>query len=82
MPQYKEQGWFALLAPRGTPQPILERISKAMKAAVEDEQVKKGFEASGAVPLWIALGDVKKWHHDEIAKYRDIITKAGIEKIE
>ena len=28
------------------------------------------------------LDQVKAWHHGEIAKYRDIITKAGIEKIE
>jgi tripartite-type tricarboxylate transporter receptor subunit TctC len=82
MPQYKERGWFALLAPAGTPKPILEKLNKEMKAAVEDPQVKKGFETAGADPMWMPLDQVKKWHHDEIAKYRDIITKAGIEKIE
>ena len=82
MPQYKERGWFALLAPAGTPKPILERINKEMKAAVEDPQVKKGFETAGADTMWMPLDQVKKWHHDEIARYRDIITKAGIDKIE
>ena len=82
LPQYKERGWFALLAPHGTPQPILERLSKEMKAAIEDPQVKKGFEASGAEPMWMPLDKVKTWHHNEIAKYRDIITKAGIAQIE
>ena len=82
MPQYKESGWFALLAPAGTPKPILERLSKEMKAATEEPQVQKGFQASGAVPMHIALDQVKKWHHDEIAKYRGIIEKAGIAKIE
>jgi tripartite-type tricarboxylate transporter receptor subunit TctC len=82
MPQYKERGWFALLAPAGTPKPILEKLNKEMKAAVEDPQVKKGFETAGAETMWMPLDQVKKWHHDEIAKYRDIITKAGIEKIE
>jgi len=82
MPQYKERGWFALLAPAGTPKPILEKLNKEMKAAIEDPQVKKGFETAGAEPLWMPLDQVKKWHHDEIAKYRDIITKAGIAQIE
>jgi tripartite-type tricarboxylate transporter receptor subunit TctC len=82
MPQYKERGWFALLAPAGTPKPILERLSKEMKAAVEDPQVKKAFETAGAETMWMPLGEVKKWHHSEIEKYRDIITKAGIAKIE
>jgi len=82
MPQYKERGWFALLAPAGTPKPILEKLNKEMKAAVEDPQVKKGFETAGAETMWMPIDQVKQWHHAEIAKYRDIITKAGIEKIE
>ena len=82
MPQYKERGWFALLAPAGTPKPILERINKEVKAAVEDPQVKKGFETAGAETMWMSLDQIKKWHHDEIDKYRTIIAKAGIPQIE
>ena len=82
MPQYKERGWFALLAPAGTPKPILERINKEVKAAVEDPQVKKGFETAGAETMWMPLDQIKKWHHDEIDKYRTIIAKAGIPQIE
>jgi tripartite-type tricarboxylate transporter receptor subunit TctC len=82
MLEYKERGWFALLAPAGTPNPVLETLNKAMKAAVEDPQVKKGFETAGAETMWMPLDQVKKWHHDEIAKYRNIIGKAGIAQIE
>ena len=82
MPQYKERGWFALLAPAGTPKAIVERLNKEVKAAVEDPQVKKGFETAGAETMWMPLDQIKKWHHDEIAKYRDIIGKAGIAQIE
>ena len=49
-----------------------------MKAALNDPQVKKGFEKAGAETMWLPLDQVKKFHHDEITKYRDIITKAGI----
>jgi tripartite-type tricarboxylate transporter receptor subunit TctC len=82
MPQYKVNGWFALLAPAGTPKPIVERLSKEMKAALEDPQVKKGFDSAGAETMYIPLEQVKKFHRDEIVKYRDIITKAGIAQIE
>ena len=82
MPEYKVNGWFALLAPGGTPKPIIERLSKEMKAALDDPAVKKGFDGAGAETLYLPLDQVKKWHHDEIAKYRDIITKAGIAQIE
>jgi tripartite-type tricarboxylate transporter receptor subunit TctC len=82
VPGYKYDSWFGVMAPAGTPKPILEKLNKEMKAAVEDPQVKKGFETAGAETLWMPLDQVKQWHHAEIAKYRDIITKAGIEKIE
>ncbi len=82
MPEYKVNGWFALLAPAGTPKPILERLSKEMKTALDDPAVKKGFDGAGAEAMYLPLDQVKKWHHAEIEKYRDIITKAGIAQIE
>ena len=82
MPQYKVNGWFALLAPAGTPKPVLEKLNKEMKAALDDPQVKKGFDNAGAETMWMPLDEIKKWHHGEVAKYRDIITKAGIAQIE
>jgi tripartite-type tricarboxylate transporter receptor subunit TctC len=82
LPQYKINGWFALLAPKGTPKAILERLHKETADALNDPQVKHGFETAGAETMLVPLADAKKWQHDEIAKYTDIIAKAGIPKIE
>jgi tripartite-type tricarboxylate transporter receptor subunit TctC len=82
MPEYKVNGWFALLAPAGTPKPVVEKLNKEVKAALDDPQVKKGFDSAGAETMWLPIDQVKKFHHDEIAKYRGIITKAGIAQIE
>jgi len=82
LPNYREQGWFALLAPARTPRPILERLNKEVADAVKDPLVKTAFEKAGAQTLWMPLDQVKKWHHDEIARFRDVITRAGIDKIE
>jgi len=82
LPQYKVNGWFALLAPKGTPQPILERLNKEVIDALNDPKVKQGFEKAGAETIAIPLAAAKKFHHEEIAKYRDIITKAGIPQIQ
>ena len=57
-------------------------LSKELADAVKDPAVKAGFEKVGAETMWMPLDQVKQWHKGEIAKYRDIITKAGIEKIE
>jgi tripartite-type tricarboxylate transporter receptor subunit TctC len=82
LPQYKVNGWFALLAPGGTPKPILERLNKELHAALNDPQVKAGFESAGAEVMMMGLEESKKFHAAEIVKYRDIITKAGIQKID
>jgi tripartite-type tricarboxylate transporter receptor subunit TctC len=81
LPEYKINGWFALLAPKGTPKPILERLHKETAAALNDPQVKQGFEKAGAETLLVPLDQARKWQRDEIAKYTGIIAKAGIPKI-
>jgi tripartite-type tricarboxylate transporter receptor subunit TctC len=82
LPAYKVSGWFALLAPAGTPKPILEKLNKEMTAALNDPAVRKGFETAGAVTMALPLDKAKKFHADEIVKYRDIIAKAGIPQIQ
>jgi tripartite-type tricarboxylate transporter receptor subunit TctC len=82
VPEYKFNGWFALLAPHGTPKPILERLNKELNAALKDPQVVQAFEKQGAVAMGIPFDQAKKFHHDEVIKYHDIITKAGIKQIE
>ncbi len=82
LPEYKASGWFALFAPAGTPRPILEKLNTELAAALKDPAVRRGFESAGAEPMIMPLDQAKKFQIDEVAKFRDIITKAGIAKIE
>jgi len=82
LPEYKFSGWFALLAPGGTPQPILEKLNHFMTDAVNDPAVRSGFDHVGAEPMALSLDEARKFQHAEIIKFREIITKAGIAQIE
>jgi tripartite-type tricarboxylate transporter receptor subunit TctC len=82
LPQYTVSGWFALLVPKGTPAPIVAKLNAALKAAVDDPQVQASFQRQGAEPMYLPVDQSQKFIADEIAKYRDIITKAGIKRIE
>ena len=53
-----------------------------MTDALNDPAVRSGFEQAGAETMALPLDEAKKFQHREIVKYRDIITKAGIEHIE
>jgi tripartite-type tricarboxylate transporter receptor subunit TctC len=82
LPQYVVSGWFALLAPHGTPSAIVARLNSELKAAIEDPAVRARFGQQGAEPIYMTLDQSKKFIGDEIVKYRDIITRAGIAQIE
>jgi tripartite-type tricarboxylate transporter receptor subunit TctC len=82
LPQYKVDGWFGLGAPAGVPQPILEKLNAALSDALKDPAVRAAYEKIGAVPVSLTLDQAKAFHANEIAKYREIISKAGIAKIE
>ena len=82
LPQYVVSGWFALLAPQATPPAIVARLNSELKAAVEDPAVRARFAQQGAEATSMTLDQSKKFLGDEIVKYHDIITKAGIAQIE
>jgi tripartite-type tricarboxylate transporter receptor subunit TctC len=82
LPQYIVSGWFALAAPHGTPPAIVSKLNGAMKAAVEDPGVRARFAQQGAEAIYMTLEESKKFLADEIVKYHDIITKAGIAQVE
>jgi tripartite-type tricarboxylate transporter receptor subunit TctC len=75
---YAPSGWLALLAPRGTPQPIVARLHQEIAAAIADPAVRDKFSELGAEAVATTPEELAKFISSEIAKWRDIITKAGI----
>jgi tripartite-type tricarboxylate transporter receptor subunit TctC len=82
LPEYQASGWFAMQVPRGTPKEIVEKINHEMAAALADPVVRQRFEQQGAEPKVIPPQEAARFILSEIAKWRDIITKAGIPQIE
>ena len=81
LPDYQASGWFAMQVPRGTPKDIVLRINHEMAKALADPDVKKHFEQQGAVPNVLPPEEAAKFIASEIAKWHDIIVKAGIPKL-
>ena len=75
---YAPSGWLALLAPRGTPKPIIARLHEELAAAIADPIVRDKFSELGAEPAATTPEELARFISSEIVKWRDIITKAGI----
>jgi len=69
VPGFEMASWFGLLAPTGTPQPIVERLSAEMRKVVADagfraRMTEQGLEVVGDTPDQMAAimrSDTEKW---------------------
>lgn len=75
---YESSGWLALLAPRGTPQPIIERLHKEVAAAMQDSDVRRRFIELGVEPAASTPQELAKFIASELVKWREVITRANI----
>jgi tripartite-type tricarboxylate transporter receptor subunit TctC len=82
LPEYLVSGWFALLAPKGTPAAIVGKLNSEVAAALADREVRAKFQLQGAEPVSLPPEQAKKFISDEIKKYHDIIIKSGMPQIE
>lgn len=75
---YESAAWFAFLAPRGTPRPIVDRLHSEIAAAMADPAVRARLVDFGAEPMATTPEELGRFISTEVAKWRAIITKAGI----
>ena len=80
LPGFEVGVWHGLYAPKGTPKPIVDRLNKALKVALQDATVKERFADLGTEPIDEKLQTPeahKAYLKAEIAKWEPIIKKAG-----
>src|SRR5690606_19099275 len=53
--------WTALVAPAGTPEPILNKLNEAVHDALSTERMKTGLEKAGENSSYMSLGDTQKF---------------------
>jgi tripartite-type tricarboxylate transporter receptor subunit TctC len=81
MPNFTVSVWHAMYAPKGTPQPIIDKLSKALQEALKDPNLKQRFADLGSEPVAqnLATPDALRAHlKAEIDKWGPIIKKAGV----
>jgi tripartite-type tricarboxylate transporter receptor subunit TctC len=80
LPQFNLTVWFGLSAPRGTPRPIIEKLSRALDVALGDPDVVKRFADLGYdVPPPAHRGAVyfDKFYRDEVALWAKVLGGLG-----
>ena len=77
---FELSAWHGLWAPKGTPKPVVEQLSKALQVAIKDPNVTQRFADLGAVPVSEAAatpGALQTRVKSEIDRWTPIIKAAG-----
>jgi tripartite-type tricarboxylate transporter receptor subunit TctC len=72
------QTFTGLLAPAGTPQPVIEKLSGALRTVLAREDVVKRFYDVGAMANWTSPQDFSSYLAKEEATWMPIIKSANI----
>jgi len=70
--------WTALLAPKGTPQPIVDKLAAKVVEILNMPDVKQRFAAGGVATIPSSPAELDARIKREAAIYRDIIAKAKV----
>jgi len=72
-------GWYGLAFPAGTPQPIVDKLHKAMKDVLGKDAVKKRLEGIGAVVNLSSPAEFTKVIQSDIKAFQEVAKSAGLE---
>ena len=72
-------GWYGLAFPAGTPQPIIDKLHKAMQQVLAKDTVKKRLEDIGAAVNLSTPDEFRKVIISDIKGFQDVAKTAGLE---
>ncbi|WIM09901.1 tripartite tricarboxylate transporter substrate binding protein [Enhydrobacter sp.] len=86
IPTLREQGygkeggesWYGLLAPAGTPQPIVDRMAKAIEQALQSPDVIEKLDKGGAKPTYLGPAAMRAEVDKESRMFADIIKRGHV----
>ncbi len=77
-PKLQSSTWFAMLAPKGTPAPIIEKMNAEINAVLKDPEFQKKLAAIGATTLGGTPQKLSAHLSAELDKWGAVIQAAGI----
>ncbi len=79
LPGYELIAWFALVAPAGTPGPVVSRLHDTTVKSLAKPEVKARFDALGTDVAPMAPGELAAFIQSEIGKWARMAKAAGIQ---
>ena len=75
---YEATIWLGLMAPAGTPRPVLEKLNAEVNKIINAPEVKENWAKQGAVPMGMPVDEFGRFLQEDIAKWSKLVKATGM----
>jgi tripartite-type tricarboxylate transporter receptor subunit TctC len=77
VPGYEATIWLGLMAPKGTPTAIVNRLNAELGKITGNPEVRRAWAAQGTTAMTMTVDEFTKYMNDDIAKWAHIVKVSG-----
>jgi tripartite-type tricarboxylate transporter receptor subunit TctC len=78
VPGYEATIWLGLMAPAGTPQPVLEKLNAEVVKVLGASDVKENWGKQGAVPMPMQPAEFERFLREDVQKWAKLVKDTGM----
>jgi len=78
VPGYETGIWLGLMAPAGTPRPVLERLNTEIAKVLNAADVRDNWGKQGATPMSMSIEQFDRFLREDIAKWAAVVKATGM----
>ena len=78
VPAYEATIWLGVMAPAGTPQPVVDKLNAEIAKVINRTDVKENWAKQGAVPMVMSPPEFDKYLRADIEKWAKVVQKSAI----
>jgi tripartite-type tricarboxylate transporter receptor subunit TctC len=75
VPGYEATIWLGLMAPAGTPKPIIDKLNAAVNEVIKRPDIVKLWKDQGALPMSMTPEEFDKYLRGDIVKWAEVVKK-------
>lgn len=75
---FKFLGWNGVMAPKGTPRAIVDKLNSALVQALKSPEVRQLYAAQGEEPAWSTPEEYAKIIREDYQRYGKVVKQAGV----
>jgi tripartite-type tricarboxylate transporter receptor subunit TctC len=78
VPGYESTIWLGIMAPKGTPQAVVDKLNAEINKAINKPEVLAAWDKQGAVPLVMTPAQFDAYLRKDIEKWAKVVNAAGL----